>query len=375
MSTSEKDTAETVEKLLAERRKVAGWIAALAAKRVETPPAVYQKVHDDYTGKLEKVQARLVAASDSVQVAAVDVASRLTEREEALAKKRDERAEAELRAAVGEFSEREWEKRRTRLDDEVGVVTGERDTLREELRRLRDVLAEVAGTSPVADEDAAAPAEVAAPAEPGAAPEESWRFAQGGAFQAVPVGEAPRDDNVPESSRPTPVNAEIVPAPPTIPIHEQSGIAPVEPTQPLAPSFDELAFLKSVVGRPTPVGTFHPMEPALVPKRTPSDTRRVTPSPKRASATQPPAPPEESPAPPPSDATEDATPEPPTPFPDPVPEPRVSQEMTPPRESYFGRPTPRTSEAIKSLRCQECGTLNFPTEWYCERCGGELAAF
>jgi uncharacterized OB-fold protein len=49
--------------------------------------------------------------------------------------------------------------------------------------------------------------------------------------------------------------------------------------------------------------------------------------------------------------------------------------MTPPRESYFGRPTPRTSEAIKSLRCQECGTLNFPTEWYCERCGGDLAAF
>ncbi|MHB1094857.1 MAG: zinc finger Ran-binding domain-containing protein [Gemmatimonadaceae bacterium] len=375
MSTSEKDTAETVEKLLAERRKVASWISALAAKRAETPPAVYQKVHDDYTAKLEKVQAKLVAASDSVQVAAVDVASRLTEREEALAKKRDERAEAELRAAVGEFSEREWEKRRTRLDDEVGVVTGERDTLRDELRRLRDVLAEVAGTAPVADEEEAAPSEAATPAEPEAAPDEAWRFAQEGAFQAVPDGEAPRDDTVPESSRPTPVNAEIIPAPPTIPIHEQSGIAPVEPTQPLAPSFDELAFLKSVVGRPTPVGTFHPMEPALVPKRTPADTRRVTPSPKRASATQPPAPPEEPPAPPPSDATDYATPEPPTPFPDPVPEPRVSQEMTPPRESYFGRPTPRTSEAIKSLRCQECGTLNFPTEWYCERCGGELAAF
>src|SRR3972149_2352182 len=111
MSTPEKDTAETVEKLLAERRKVAGWISALAAKRGETPPAVYQKVHDDYTAKLAKVQA-------------------------------------ELRAAVGEFSEREWEKRRTKLDDEVGVVTGERDTLRDELRRLRDVLAEGAGTGP-----------------------------------------------------------------------------------------------------------------------------------------------------------------------------------------------------------------------------------
>ena len=28
----------------------------------------------------------------------------------------------------------------------------------------------------------------------------------------------------------------------------------------------------------------------------------------------------------------------------------------------------------KTLKCGECGTLNRPTEWYCERCGGELAA-
>jgi hypothetical protein len=34
-----------------------------------------------------------------------------------------------------------------------------------------------------------------------------------------------------------------------------------------------------------------------------------------------------------------------------------------------GMPT----EQVKSLKCQECGTMNYPTEWYCERCGGELA--
>jgi hypothetical protein len=28
----------------------------------------------------------------------------------------------------------------------------------------------------------------------------------------------------------------------------------------------------------------------------------------------------------------------------------------------------------KTLRCQDCGEMNYPTEWYCERCGGELAA-
>jgi hypothetical protein len=31
-------------------------------------------------------------------------------------------------------------------------------------------------------------------------------------------------------------------------------------------------------------------------------------------------------------------------------------------------------EQVKTLKCQECGTMNYPTEWYCERCGAELAA-
>jgi uncharacterized OB-fold protein len=29
---------------------------------------------------------------------------------------------------------------------------------------------------------------------------------------------------------------------------------------------------------------------------------------------------------------------------------------------------------VKTLKCQECSTMNYPTEWYCERCGAELAA-
>ncbi|HYD51270.1 MAG TPA: Ran-binding zinc finger domain-containing protein, partial [Gemmatimonadaceae bacterium] len=28
----------------------------------------------------------------------------------------------------------------------------------------------------------------------------------------------------------------------------------------------------------------------------------------------------------------------------------------------------------KTLKCSDCGAMNFPTEWYCERCGAELAA-
>ena len=40
-------------------------------------------------------------------------------------------------------------------------------------------------------------------------------------------------------------------------------------------------------------------------------------------------------------------------------------------------PEPAVSKAAsgvaKTLKCGECGTLNRPTEWYCERCGAELA--
>jgi len=34
----------------------------------------------------------------------------------------------------------------------------------------------------------------------------------------------------------------------------------------------------------------------------------------------------------------------------------------------------RDQEPVKSLKCQECGTMNLATEWYCEQCGAELAA-
>jgi hypothetical protein len=37
----------------------------------------------------------------------------------------------------------------------------------------------------------------------------------------------------------------------------------------------------------------------------------------------------------------------------------------------------RSSGAIeqsKTLKCADCGSANYPTEWYCERCGAELAA-
>lgn len=43
------------------------------------------------------------------------------------------------------------------------------------------------------------------------------------------------------------------------------------------------------------------------------------------------------------------------------------------KEAEPRRPAPRGS-AKKTVKCTDCGTLNLPTEWYCEMCGAELTA-
>jgi hypothetical protein len=37
-------------------------------------------------------------------------------------------------------------------------------------------------------------------------------------------------------------------------------------------------------------------------------------------------------------------------------------------------PVDEDAPVEKTLKCRECGTMNVPTEWYCENCGAELAA-
>ncbi|MGH7586513.1 MAG: hypothetical protein ACREMH_09725 [Gemmatimonadales bacterium] len=62
----------------------------------------------------------------------------------------------------------------------------------------------------------------------------------------------------------------------------------------------------------------------------------------------------------------------------------VSEESKPARtESKAAAPAPSAPAALpaagaatgaRTLKCAECGAMNRPTEWYCEKCGAELAA-
>ena len=110
---------------------------------------------------------------------------------------------------------------------------------------------------------------------------------------------------------------------------------PSKPEEKKHEPVDELAFLKSVT----------------------EDARGGGVSPRRASGAQyQPAEPGNPPSPP----------EPPAP-PMATRAPRITQE---------GDPVIAQSgeEPVKTLKCRDCGTMNLPTEWYCENCGAELAA-
>ena len=53
--------------------------------------------------------------------------------------------------------------------------------------------------------------------------------------------------------------------------------------------------------------------------------------------------------------------------------PSTAAVATPPSVPKTGGTQDPRSEQHKTLKCPECGAANYPTEWYCERCGGELA--
>jgi hypothetical protein len=123
-----------------------------------------------------------------------------------------------------------------------------------------------------------------------------------------------------------------------------SAQAPAQTSRPLgAPTpvpeadstIDELAFLNSVVERPDAV-------PAAAPPRRVSDEIPLVTSLEASIRSEP-------------EAERD---------------PQTLHEMAGTPSFLKGMPT----EQVKTLKCQECGTMNYPTEWYCERCGGELAA-
>jgi hypothetical protein len=284
-------SANEVPALLEERRKFESWLAALEARRDTTPQHVFDRVKSDYQGRMRQVEEQLAAHRHSIQEERTSLESRrsLLEAEEQL--RRDERAELELRAHVGELSIGDADSAFKAVDDALAGMKTEREGLSKRIAEL-DALLSLKSREPSAAES---PKEVVAPAaEP--------------AKEAEPVAE-PAESEAEESER-------------RDALHTPGG------------SFDELAFLSDVVGL--------------------KEGQKEEPSVERDESV--------------SDSLLESL----------RPAERSSGEA--PLASNVPGNTPivlRTSGAIeqsKTLKCTECGAMNYPTEWYCERCGAELAA-
>jgi hypothetical protein len=280
MSEKEPVSLDALNGLLKERQRYEEWLAALEAKRATTPESVYQRVQGDYQVRLRDVSAKLAERAGELKENIDSLTARLDEISRQEEQQREARQEAELRAAVGEYTQKQWKEIGGAWDNELSRLTKDKnalDTQVKELRRIYTLTMKEKAQAP----GAPAPSGVASQPEP----------------QRTPIS--------PVVSRPA------VPEPPTL--NPPSRYEPPVPT-------------------PNPTGGAKP--------RSPFDQFPVL-RPQGGTAPAPPGP--------------------------------SAAIATPPKVPQTGRANDPRSEQHKTLKCPECGAANYPTEWYCERCGGELA--
>jgi hypothetical protein len=342
MTSSNQNSMDMLNALMEERNRYEQWLAQLEARKASTPPHVFERVRNDYAERLKSVLDQLSGRASELQATATSLADRVASLFADETALRDERAEAELRASVGEFTLEHAQAVMQRCDEAIASIGAQRASVGAELGRVQEILAVAARpVTPPAGEAPVVPIESLAPPPPGPPP-------------------APRR---------VPVSAVTAADAPAVPVNGGAGIAD-SPA-----SFDELAFLHSVVDKPavSSPAELHPPTPEL-----PADLR--APAAERGPTGSGPSVDDRAPAPEVVAAGNGAqTRRSAAPTPVLTSAPLVEKQgqeqnstLTPGSIPAFLKDVP--TEQIKTLKCQECGTMNYPTEWYCERCGGELAA-
>jgi hypothetical protein len=303
--------------LIAERRRYESWLVALDARRDTTSSHVFERVESDYQTRLARVVEQLEAHRHIIDEERTSVQSRISLLEEEESIRRDERAELELRAHVGELAGDEATSAFKSVDETINQLVGEKQGLQTRIDELEALL----------DQRYTPPAPRASGKTVNADVLAAEAAAEKEARQAAAAPVAPAAPAAPVTEKPAPV-----PAP-----------APVaEKAKPADTSFDELAFLNTVVGQEgtseSPVAKSR-RDAALVRDERAAESLLAglaNPATVGASAEKPLA---------------------------------ANVTGNQPITLRAG-----TTEQPKTLKCNECGGLNYPTEWYCERCGAELAA-
>lgn len=332
---------DAIASLMAERDRFESWLSSLETKREATPAHVFARVHADYQARLDAVIEQLSGRASELEATAKGLASRVGELHAAARAREDERAEAELRAMVGEFDTTRWDEMRSRADAELARLANDRAGVGAELARVQEILRVATTRRTPSSQPDVVPA-VAPAAAPPAAPQ--------------PEVEIPAVVQMPD---PLPSREEQAAAAPAA--NEDAPLAGAD--------FDELAFLKSVMPQTPPAAAVPQPAPAAQPAPSPEPVRAPSEQPRQF-----------------ADATARLADAPATPTPVDRPAVTNARRLATPLSAQSVRQASATrasvppflrdvpSEQVKTLKCAECGTMNFATEWYCERCGGELAA-
>ena len=291
MAEKEPVSLDALNGLLRERQRYEEWLAALEAKRAGTSESVYQRVQADYQTRLREVSGKLAERAgelreniDALTLKLEDVTRQETQQREA-------RQEAELRAAVGEYTDKQWKEIGGAWDKELARLVKDKNALDAQLVELNRIFA----LSMKEKQSAAA-------------------MERSGPHSGATVDRSGSQDGTRAPISPV-VPRPAIPQPPTLTPPSRVEPAPAPRAQNPAPNAPP-------ANSRSPFDEFPVLRPNAGPGAPPSSTTAVA---------------------------------------------------TPPSVPKSGGGQDLRSEQHKTLKCPECGAANYPTEWYCERCGGELA--
>jgi hypothetical protein len=326
MSDAAPESTHEIEALLADRQRLRGWLDRLDAAQDRAPAGVKQRVRADYEGRLTEVVARLRGFSAAISATLETLRGQRAAYESKRGEVEEVRAEAGLRHDVGEYTDDEWGRLDSDANQNIQVLTGEIDRLSAEINRLDEVLAQVSPPEPPRRDLSSRLREVRSEERLDIhvlEPEE---------LTLTPRGKHSTDDN--------------------------QNVVTLDPD-----TMDDIEAIRPESSRPAPIEA-----PRFTPK---SGSEPKSPSRDRGPARTIRFPTQQAPA---ADATAPAVDEmtflKSVTLDSPASRERAAADQRPSAASARAR----SPNASKTLKCAECGSMNKPTEWYCERCGAELAA-
>src|SRR5688572_10530397 len=141
MAEKEPVSLDALNGLLKERQRYEEWLAALEAKRASTSDSVYQRVQADYQTRLREVSSKLAERAGELRENIDALTLRLEETTRQETQQREARQEAELRAAVGEYTDKQWKEIGGAWDKELGRLVKEKGALDAQLSELNRIFA------------------------------------------------------------------------------------------------------------------------------------------------------------------------------------------------------------------------------------------